>query len=202
MEEKFQNILTEDEKVIKITKAANSYITKRCIGTLIAAIFFLILFGTLSWALPWREVVLERGWGETTTEMQGFPWIVAIIVPGVFLFITLLVYIFSKNGKDNYFVCLTNKRIIIRSGAFTNDFKQYSIENVSGNITTVCSQSIFDRGNEKTCALFLNIELLPVGHEKLNIWTAAVEDGYEFAKQIEKVVKDNAKTNKQKPVKE
>ncbi len=201
MEEKFQNILTEDEKVIKITKATNSYVTKRCIGTLIAAIFFLILFGTLSLALPWREVVIEHAW-ETTTEMQGFPWIVAIVVPGVFLFITLLIYIFSKNGKGNYFICLTNKRIIIRSGAFTNDFQQYSIENVSGNITTVCSQSIFDKGDENTCAMRLTIELLPVGHEKLNIWTAAVEDGYEFAKQIEKVVKENAKSNKQKPVKE
>jgi hypothetical protein len=165
-------------------------------------LFFAILFTTLSVALPWREVVVEHGWNEITTKMQGFPWIVAIIVPGVFFLITLTVYIISSYGQRNYFVCITNKRILIRHGCFTNSYKQYSIENVSGNVAISCKQSIFDRRNETACNLHLYIELLPVGHNQLNIYTAALNNGYEFAKQIETTIKQNAKGKKTKTIEE
>ncbi len=188
MENKFSNILTEDEQVVAVTNATNTYAFKRCFVTLMLTLFFAVLFTTLSLALPWRQV--DTYWGP---EMRGFPWIVAIIVPGVFLLVTLIIFVIAKFGENNYFVCLTNKRVLIRYGAFSNSFKQYSIENVSGNISISCNQSAFDRRNEKSCGLIVDIELLPVGHSRLTIWTAALNNGYEMAKQIEKVVKDNSK---------
>lgn len=190
MENKFSNILTENEKVIAVTNTTKSYALKRCFVTLMIALFFAVLFTTLSLALPWREV--KTHWGP---EMRGFPWIVAVIVPGVFLLITITIYTISKLGEKNYFLCVTDKRILIRHGCFTNSYLQYSIENVSGNVSIACQQSIFDRKDENACNLHLNIELLPVGHGHLSIYTACLNNGYEMAKQIEKVVKDNAKAN-------
>ena len=197
MENKFTNILNENEKVVAVTNATKTYALKRCFVTLMLTLFFAVLFTTLSVALPWREV--QTHWGP---EMHGFPWIVAVIVPGVFLLITLTIFIICKSGEKNYFVCVTDKRILIRHGCFTNSYTQYSIENVSGNISVACNQSIFDRRNEKSAGLIIDIELLPVGHSRLTIWTAALNNGYEMAKQIEKVVKENAKKHKQKATKE
>ena len=201
MEEKFTNILNDNEKVIAVTNATKSYALKKSITTFIIGLFFLALFGTLSIALPWREIE-NPTYFHPEGSMVGFPWIVAVIVPGVFFIVTLTIYIVAKFGENNYFVCLTDKRILIRYGCFTNSYHQYSIENVSGNIEINCNQSIFDRRNEKACNIRLAIELLPVGHGKLTVWTAAVNNGYELAKQIEKVVKDNAKQNKPKTIKE
>lgn len=107
-----------------------------------------------------------------------------------------------KKGQKNYYVCLTNKRLIIRYGIFTNNFNYYSIENVSGNITTVCKQSIFDKDNENNCAVYCKIELLPVGHEQLMIFTSNLVDGYNFSKLLEKVVKENSKSKNLKVIKE
>ena len=95
-----------------------------------------MLFTTLSIALPWREVE-NPSFFHPEGSMVGFPWIVAIIVPGVFLLITIAIYVICKLGEKNYFVCVTDKRILIRHGCFTNSYLQYSIENVSGNIIII-----------------------------------------------------------------
>lgn len=107
-----------------------------------------------------------------------------------------LIYLISLKACSNYFVCLTNKRIIIRSGTFSNSYRQYSIDNVTGNITTTCFQSIWDKKDckEASCKIIASIELLPVGHDSVDIYTNySITNGYEMAKDIEKVIKSNAK---------
>ena len=131
-------------------------------------------------------------------------WIMKYIFLGLF-FITALSIIFSMKKCSNYYICLTNKRIIIRYGIFTNNFSQYSIDNVTGNITTRCIQSIYDSKNGKnsSCIISANIELLPVGHKSISIYTFySIVNGYEMAKEIEKVVKSNAKITDNTSIKE
>lgn len=109
------------------------------------------------------------------------------------LLATILIHcLISSKASKNYFVCLTDKRIIIRHGAFTTDYTYYAIDKVSGNITITCNQSIFERQNED-CALGIKIELLPVGHSNLHLWTPSLVNGYNLSKKIDKQVKANAK---------
>lgn len=186
MEDKFKNVLNDDEKITKVTTTNNVYSFKRTLPFIILTVIITILFGGLAIGLSY----------------EGFPWIVSIILIVLFIIITIVFYSMFKKGQKNYYVCLTNKRIIIRYGIFTNNFNYYSIENVSGNITTVCKQSIFDKENENNCAIYCNIELLPVGHGQLMIFTSNLVDGYNFSKLLEKVVKENSKSKNLKDIKE
>ena len=74
-----------------------------------------------------------------------------------FSIIVCLVYIFilKKNAK-NTFCCITNKRVIKRSGAFTDDFKHYSLKNI-GNVQV--DGSIFDsKGNNPSANLLITVK--------------------------------------------
>ena len=71
--------------------------------------------------------------------------------------IVCLVYIIilTKNAK-NTFCCITNKRIIKRSGAFTNNFEHYSLKNI-GNVQV--NGSIFDsKGDNPSASLFITVK--------------------------------------------
>lgn len=73
----------------------------------------------------------------------------SIVVIGTILFFWILVClitlsILNRDGK-NTFLCITNERIIKRSGAFNNKFNSYSLKNV-GTITI--TNGIFDSNGE------------------------------------------------------
>ena len=181
MEEKFKSILKENEKVIFVTNA-----TKANIYPLSIFIFVIsfILFGALF--IP-------------ISILFNLCWLNAIYVLLV-LFNVAVTITFRMKFVRNYFICLTDKRVIIRKGIFTTDYEKFSIENVSGNIEVKTNQSVFDRANEGACDIHADIELLPVGHGKLNIWTSNINNGLKFSELLEEVVKNNAK--KQNIIKE
>lgn len=186
MEEKFKNVLNDDEKIVAVTNATKAYATKRTVPFIVVTILSTILFGGLALGLG----------------HQGFPWIVPVVIILFFTTLTIVLNCLFKRGQQNYYACLTNKRVIIKHGIFNNNFNYYSIENVSGNITINCMQSIFDENRDNDCAILAKIELLPVGHEQLLICTSNLANGYNFAKQLENVVKENSKSNNLKIIKE
>lgn len=74
-----------------------------------------------------------------------------------FSIVVCLVYIMILyKGAKNTFFCITNKRVIKRSGAFSNDFKQYSLKNI-GNVQV--DGSIFDRkGDNPSASLLITVK--------------------------------------------
>ena len=141
-----------------------------------------------------RQHVQSAGYFERPGYV-GLPLWVLFLVSGILLAILLVVWLLSHKASKNYYICLTDKRIIIRHGVFTTNYKYYAIDKVSGNITINCQQSIFER-NTNCCALYLEIELLPVGHTGLRIWLPSIVDGYEFSKKIDAQIKENSATAK------
>lgn len=182
-QEKFQNILGENEEIIRIEKAKKAtFVSKKIISIIITISIILGLCYYTGFLLS------------TTSLTNNLSWINYVSI-GIAIII-LLNIIFSVKAYSNYFLCLTNKRIIIRYGSFTNNYSQYSIDNVTGNIQTICTQSIWDKKDGKNASgiIFATIELLPVGHKSIYISTRySIENSFEMAKEIEKVVKSNAK---------
>ena len=188
MEEKFKSILKENEKVVFVTNATFGSVYSSAIGWGILALIF---FGMFLGFLP-----LEISEGNLNNLLALW-----IILPLVLTAVTvLLIILIGKKFLKNYYVCLTNERVIIRKGLFTVNFDKYSISKVSGNIEVNTKQLLFDRKNETSCRVFATIELLPVGHGKIYISTESLNNGLKFSELLEKTVKENAK--KQKNVKE
>lgn len=199
--DKFKNILHEDENVVD-TACANrkSFVLKRI---LIPTLLFLVLTIVLTIVAVTnpRHYVDGNSYWRDSGHYEGFPSFVVFIVSGVLLFVDLIVFVISLYASKNYFICLTDKRIIVRHGAFTTNYTYYAIDNVSGNITIRCNQSIFDR-NSDNCSLCVQIELLPVGHSGVLVWTPSIVNGHEFSKKIDKQVKVNAKRTTGSTIKE
>ena len=129
-EEKFQNILGEDEKIVKISRVKKStFFIKKIIGTIIS---ICILVGLCYYI----KFVLSLSGQTSNTNWMNYAYVgIAIIV--------LLNLIVSFKASSNYFICLTNKRIIIRYGTFTNNYNQYSIDTLKNWIIPVTLTNLF-----------------------------------------------------------
>ncbi len=195
--EKFKNILHEDETVVDSTCAdKKSFVLKR---VSISAILFAVvtIFLTIVAIRNPGHYVGGTGTGVYAKpgHYEGFPLWVLFLVSGILLTTLIINIIMSTKASENYFICLTNKRIIVRHGIFTTNYTYYAIDKVSGNITINCNQSIFNN-KDNICSLRIEIELLPVGHSNLLILTPSIIDGCEFSKKIDKQIKNNAKSPK------
>lgn len=206
--DKFEKVLNNNEKIITTSKATKrTFILKKIIVPAILTAFVTILFSILAATLPYKYV--GKGWygdSYTTTGYIGFPWFAILIGGGILLLITLFVLYCAIKGSKNYYACITNERVIIRYGTFATKYTNYSIEKVSGNISTHCAKSVFDSYNENACSITASIELMPVGHSRVNLFIKTLDDGYDFAKTLEETVKANAqkqsKTTKTKSAKQ
>ena len=202
LKNKFEKILEENEKIISIDSASSKpYVWKRMLIPMILSLIATLVLTIISIANPWKEITETQWWtgNEVVTGHTGFPWFVTLIVlVGLVLLLSGL-YVLLKKAQSNYFVCLTEKRIIIRKGMFKIDYNSYNLENVSGNIVCNCSRSVFDN-QENSCSIFCTIELLPVGHNKLFISFPSLNNGYDFAKSLENIVHSNSKSAN--PIKE
>ena len=194
--DKFKDVLHEDEKIVDSSCVnKKTFILKSILIPL--ALFFvvtiiLILVAIINPVHYVEEKIVGSSPIPIPGHFEGFPWWVVFLVSGILLVVVLLICLFAYKLAKNYYICLTNKRIITRHGLFTTNYSYYAIDNVSGNITTKCIQSIFEK-NEKSCSLSINIELLPVGHGKLDILTPSIMNGFEFSKNIDKIIKINSK---------
>ena len=202
--EKFKNVLHEDEKVVDATTAnKKTFIQKRILFPLILFILVTTILTIVAILNPHQYIEeIDSLWVNKHGHYVGLPLWVVFLVSGLLLLILLITWIMAYKSSNNYFICLTNKRIIVRRGIFTTDYTYYAIDNVSGNITINCDQSIFDKKIENACSLFLTIELLPVGHGELRLYTPSVLNGYSFAKNIDKQIKENSKPINAQTIKE
>ena len=149
MKEKFEMLLDKNEE-IKWCNGINesAYVKKNFFKTFLFGLFppcALLMLGT---PYGWLLLLLSI--------LKVIPMWIGV-AHFSFSIVVCLVYIFilKKNAK-NTFCCITNKRVIKRSGAFTDDFKHYSLKNI-GNVQV--DGSIFDsKGNNPSANLLITVK--------------------------------------------
>lgn len=109
MEKLFENILDNDEKLVKVFKPQK---TKYFVSVMFRWFFVILSFalmGVLMVAFP--------------DEGMNVDLIYLLIPIGVFVVGMLIVLLFASIYYKNLYYAYTNKRVIIRSGIFGVDFK-------------------------------------------------------------------------------
>ena len=186
MNEDFKDILQKDENILfsakgcAKTRAIIAGLPFYVIGTIFLVVFIIILTTVL---------------GNDPVEFC------MLIFPGILYLIGAIFTICANADGKHYEVVLTQKRVIVKHGILTTNFRTFSIERVTGNITMNCNQSVFNR-HDNAVSLNIRIELYPVGHNNVYIYCPPVYDGREMANKIEEVVKENASKLKIDVIKE
>jgi len=149
MNEKFEMLLDKNEE-IKWCNGINTsaYVKKTFLKTFLFGLFPPIALLMLGTPYSWLLLILSL--------LKVIPMWIGI-AHFAFSVIVCLVYIIVLNkGAKNTFLCITNKRVIKRSGAFTNDFVHYTLKNV-GNVQV--DGSIFDgNGNNPSANLYVTVK--------------------------------------------
>lgn len=144
----------------------------------------------------------------TAVIMLGIPYSLVFLLLSIFSIIPLWIgvahFVFSaivcivyitiliKDGK-NTFLCITNERVIKRSGAFNNRFVNYSLRNI-GNIEV--DGGFFDRHGKKQSANLLitvkDYHMNTDGNAKpKRIEVISLNNAYEAYKVLNKYTKGN-----------
>lgn len=149
MKEKFEMLLDKNEE-IKWCNGINesAYVKKNFFKTFLFGLFPPVALLMLGTPYGWLLLLLSI--------LKVIPMWIGV-AHFSFSIVVCLVYIFilKKNAK-NTFCCITNKRVIKRSGAFTDDFKHYSLKNI-GNVQV--DGSIFDsKGNNPSANLLITVK--------------------------------------------
>lgn len=149
MKEKFEMILDKDE-VIKWSNGVNisAYVKKNFFKTFLFGLFPPVAFLMLGTPYGWLLLLLSL--------LKLIPMWIGV-THFIFSVMVCLVYIVILNMEaKNTFCCITNKRIIKRSGAFNNKFVHYSLKNVG---TVKVDGSIFDsKGDNPSAKLTVTVK--------------------------------------------
>lgn len=134
MKEKFEMLLDKNEE-IKWYNGINvsAYIKRGFFKTFLFGLF--PPFALLMLEVPYSWLLLLLSLLKIIPMWIGVVHFLFSIVICIFY-----INILNKSAK-NTFCCITNKRVIKRSGAFTNNFEHYSLKNI-GNVQI--NGSIFD----------------------------------------------------------
>lgn len=142
MNEKFEMVLDKNEE-IKWCNGINvsAYVKKNLLKTFLFGLF--PPFAVLMLGIPYSWVFL------LLSILKVIPMLIGVL-HFCFSIIMCIVYvnILTRKAK-NTFCCITNKRVIKRSGAFNNDFKHYSLKNI-GNVQV--NGGIFDSNGDNPSA--------------------------------------------------
>lgn len=149
MEEKFKMILDKNEDIkwcgnVNVSAYVKSNFFRIFLFGLFPPFALLMLGTPYSWLLLLLSV------------LKVIPlWIGIAHFIFTLIVITIYISILRKGAKNTYF-CVTNKRVIKRSGAFTNDFEHYSLKNI-GNV--VVNGGIFDiKGDNPSADLIVIVK--------------------------------------------
>ena len=149
MKEKFEFLLDKDEE-IKWLDGINisAYVKKNFLKTFLFGLFppvALLMLG-----VPYSLVLLILSLLKVIPMLIGIAhFIFAIVVCFAYIFVLI-------KGAKNTFFCITNKRIIKRSGAFTNDFVHYTLKNIGTIRVDGC---IFDsKDNNPSASLVITVK--------------------------------------------
>ena len=149
MKEKFEMVLDKNEE-IKWCNDINvsAYVKKNFFKTFLFGLF--PPFALLMLGVPYGWLLL------LLSLLNVIPMWIGVVHFSFSVVVCLVYIIILNKSAKNTFCCITNKRIIKRSGAFTNDFKHYSLKNI-GNVQV--DGSIFDsKGDNPSANLLITVK--------------------------------------------
>jgi len=115
------------------------------------------------------------------------PFLAAAFVSSIFWF-----PIFGFLSKKNFFVCLTDSRLIVRRGIAGVHFNEFDIENFS-NIRT--GQSVYEKRDPNNCHIEIertSFHMMQNGMQiPQTVKLATVKNGFDLAKKISSAKKNN-----------
>lgn len=183
MEKLFENILDEDEKVVKVLKPNKAkYFFGVMFGTCAMVLFFLAL-SLLAMFVP------EEGFTAPPAIYCLIPISVGIVVIALAVLFTYLSY-----TKRHY--AYTNKRIIIRCGIIGTDYKSLDMDMIGAINVNV---SIFDKLLRKnTGTVAFGSLASPMTNNGSMFSFYSITDPYSFYKEIKLVINNMKKQEKPK----
>jgi len=186
MKEKFEMLLDKDEE-IKWSNGINisAYVKKAFFKTFLFGLFPPVALLMLGVPYSWVLLILSL--------LNIIPiWIG--LVHFAFAVVTCIIYIYilTRDAKNTFF-CITNKRIIKRSGAFTNNFVHYTLKNVG---TVRVDGSIFDsKDNNPSASLVVTVKDYHTNTdgntEPMILSVESLNGAYEAYKTLSKLTEGN-----------
>ena len=171
--EKFKNVLQKDEEIKWSGKTKAISVILRKSPIIIAVSLFISFFASQLITMVRAKLSFEY-----------------ILIVSPVLFVIIMIY-FYLNARNTYF-CITNKRIIKRSGAFNNKFIHYTLKNlgtisVSGGIfhgencanLIIATKDFHNNSNGGRVGLNLSIPALNNAYEAYNLLSSMVEGNNE-----------------------
>lgn len=149
MKEKFEMLLDKNEE-IKWCNGINvsAYVKKTFFKTFLFGLF--PPFALLMLGIPYSWLLLFL------SLLKVIPMWIGVAHFSFSIVVCLAYIIILSKSAKNTFCCITSKRVIKRSGAFTNDFKHYSLKNI-GNVQV--DGSIFDsKGDNPSANLLITVK--------------------------------------------
>ena len=174
MEELFDKILDEDEKIIKVFKPHKS---KYFFTTLVSWGFSILL---ISLFLACAVIFPDDG--------GVFKPVLLVIPIGFFVLSMLLVLLFSSIYYKNVYYAYSNKRIIIRSGVFGVDFKSLDMSMIGAVNVYV---SLFDKIIKKnTGSIMFGSTASPIGYQASSTYYRFnnIQMPYETCKEVKSYI--------------
>lgn len=183
MEELFNKILDNDEKIVKVFKPNKC---KYFFSTLMYSGITLLIFALIG--------VFAVLFPDDGTQVDK----IFVLVPiGLYVLFMLLIWLFSAIYYKNLYYAYSNKRIIIRSGVFGIDFKSLDMSMIGAVNVYV---SLVDKILRKdTGSIMFGSTASPIGYQSSGIYKFNhIKMPYETSKEIKSFIdeyktKNNAK---------
>ena len=179
MEKIFDQILDENEKIVKIFKPKKSVVyAKSFLRVILVFLFFGICF------VP--SVIL--GASEESVDITSVILFVIIGYLGFFVVTALITWWFLNLYYKNVYFGYTNKRIVIRKGIFGVDYQTMDIKMIGASDVNV---TLFDKILRKgTGSIRFGSTASPLmnANNVNNFMFASIENPYEIYKEIKSFI--------------
>lgn len=181
-EEKFKDILNENETILKTYKPNKlKYWVSKALG-----IFFIaLLWAMLTLSLSYTSAG-EGNAAETVFDVTNFAITLSVGVVVILLYTVYLIFFYR-----NLYYCVTNERIIIRRGVFGTDYKTLDMQMIGATNVHVSILDKIVRRNTGSIVFGSNSAPL-VGQGSVFIFKDIV-DPYNESKEIKSAI-DNFRT--------
>jgi len=179
MEDKFNLVLDNDEKVVEVFKPNK---TKLFFSTIFWCVF-MALFVVIPWILG---VFLD----EPGIPVSPILWILPIVI---FAVVVTLAVLFAKLYYDKTFYAYTNKRVVIRTGVFGVDYKSLDMRMIGAIDVYV---SLFDKIIRKnTGSIRFGSNSSPINSQSGNFSFSHISCPYDNYRKIKEYI-ENYKNEK------
>ncbi len=187
MEKMFNDVLDDDEKIVKVMKP-----NKRKFYSSMALKVSGILIFILIWVtMPFLGITFE--------ENNPFVWYYYPIPIGIAVLIALLFILLSIIYYKNLFFAYTNKRVIIRSGIFGVDYKSLDMGMIGAvNVYVSLLDKIVGKNTGTISFGSMASPILTNQNGMANHYRFShIEKPYEFCKEIKSTIDKFKKSSKE-----